>query len=296
MRRIARIIAAASTAAAVWSGQVRAQRLLDWTIHTTAEPEALVQGAAAGFWNPAGIALDSGRIEGLVLDMQGPSSTGLNGAALAAVGRLQEKTSIAVAYQHLGISGIPVTGTSPTEDALGGEISVSEDRFTLAGSQPVSRTTSAGAMLQYLRANDGTTVSTELTFGAGFRFGSDSIRFKPVLAGAGFVASSQTRWIGGAEITPLELHSTPLGVSLGYGISGSGRQTRPTHRGTITLRYAEAIGVTAAVLAEPGSDGTTLQPVLSADLRLGRYALGVLREGLPNSFGAMYSYRLNIRF
>jgi hypothetical protein len=54
--------------------------------------------------------------------------------------------------------------------------------------------------------------------------------------------------------------------------------------------------VTAGVLAEPGTDRTTVQPVVSADLRLGRYALGVLREALPNSFGAMYSYRLNVRF
>jgi hypothetical protein len=296
MRRIARILAAASAAAALASGQVRAQRLLDWTIHTTAAPEALTRGAAAGFWNPAGIELDSGRVEGLILDMQGPSSTGLNGVALAASGRLQERTSIGFAYQHLAVGGIPLTDTSPNTDALGAEIGVSEDRITLAGSQPVSQTTSAGAMVQYLRANDGSTISTELTFGAGFRYGADAVRFKPVLAGAGFVASGQTRWIGGAEVTPLALRTTPVTIVLGYGISGNGRQTRPTHRATITARYAEYVGVTAGALAEPGTDGTTLQPVLSADLQLGRYMIGVLREGLPNSFGAMYSYRLNIRF
>ncbi len=296
MRRIARILAAAFGTMVLTSGPVYGQRLLDWTIHTTAEPEALNRGAGAGFWNPAGIQLDSGRIEGLILDMQGPSSTGLNGAALAASGRLQDKTSVGVAYQHLAVGGIPVTNTSPMEDALGAEISVSEDRITLAGAQPVSSTTSAGAMVQYLRANNGSTISTELTFGAGFRYASDVIHLKPEVAAAGFVASGQTRWIGGAEITPVTLHSIPLAFSVGYGISGSGRQSRPTHRGTLTARFADYVDVTAAILAEPGAEGTTLQPVLSAELQLGRYMLGVLREGLPNGFGAMYSYRLNVRF
>lgn len=298
MRRIARIFAAAFVAAALAWGEVRAQRLLDWTIHTTAAPEALASGAAAGFWNPAGIELDSGRVEGLLLDMQGPSSTGLNGIAFAASGRLQERSSVGVAYQHLEVGGIPVTETSPNTDPLASEISVSEDRITLAGAQPVSRTTSAGAMVQYQRANNGSTTSDEVTFGAGFRFAAATQRFRPALAGAAFVASGQTRWIGGAEVSPLGARSGPLGLTVSYGItsSGKGRQTKPTHRGTVTARYKQWAGVTAAVLAEPGTDGTTFQPVVSADLKLGRYVLGVLREGLPNSFGAMYSYRLNIRF
>jgi hypothetical protein len=87
-----------------------------------------------------------------------------------------------------------------------------------------------------------------------------------------------------------------LQLVVGYGISGSERQSSPTHRGSITASWQGWANVTAAFLGEPGTAGTTWQPVVSADLRLGRYLLGILREGLPNRFGAMYSYRLNVRF
>jgi hypothetical protein len=273
---------------------LHAQRLLDWTVRTHAGAEALTRGAGAVFWNPGSIALDSGRIEALVLDMQGPSTTGLNGAAVSGVAQLTQGTSVGLGFQHLDVGGIPITNDSPVTDALGAEIRIAEDRFTLAGAQPINAQTAAGAMVQFVRANDGSSSSNEVEFGAGFAYRGHSA-LRPSLGAAAFVGG-ETRWIGGVAVTPLQLAAQRLRLGAGYGISGGDRQSQPSHRGTLTASWLGLANVTAGVLADPGADGTTLQPVVSADLRLGRYLLGVLREGLPNGFGAMYSYRLNVRF
>jgi hypothetical protein len=269
-----------------------AQDVLDWTVRGNAAPEALARGAAAVFWNPGSIALDTGRLEAFVLDLEGPSMTGLSGVAVAAAGSLPRGTLVGLGYQHLAVGGIPVTDESPTSGA-GTEITVAEDRFTLSGAQAIGASSSAGAVIQYERSANGSETDNHVTFGAGFSY-RGSMRLRPAFGAAAFVGA-QTRWIAGVQATPPLALPATFSVQVAYGISGGERQSTPSHRASLTGEWRHRLALTAALSGEPGADGLTLQPVLGAELRLGRYLLGVLREGMPNGFGATYSYRLNVR-
>ena len=108
------------------------QRLLDLEPRTSAGAEAAVAGAAAVFWNPAGIGALSRRAEASVVDVRGPESTGLGGLAFAAALRLDDRTTLALGFQHAGIEGIERTSDSPLPGLGEGIIDLSEDVLSAA--------------------------------------------------------------------------------------------------------------------------------------------------------------------
>ena len=121
------------------AGAARAQQLLDWTMRTRADPEALAAGAEAVFWNPAGIGLLTGRGEALVAALQSSEDVGLKGLAAAGGWRLARGTAVALGYQHFCIDDIGLTGAEPPDTGGANLMSVSDDRLTLGAAQPVGR-------------------------------------------------------------------------------------------------------------------------------------------------------------
>src|SRR5262245_27836976 len=106
---------------------VAAQRLAVWPIRTSALPDAIVRNVGAVFWNPAGLSSDTAyRGHAVVINMRAPETFELNGLAGAGSFRI-ERTTLALAYEHVGVSGITATDDSPT----GTEFDVGENQFTL---------------------------------------------------------------------------------------------------------------------------------------------------------------------
>lgn len=295
MRLMHRAPLLAALLLACTAASAAAQRVIDWNIRTTAGAEAVVTGAGAIFWNPAAAGALAGRGEALVLDLEGPETTGLKGVAGAAAVRLPRGATIGLGYEHLGIGDIQRTDTSPlnTDSDV---ISVAEDRFTVVASQPVVPGLWIGAMAQYERANEAVQVENQASFGAGIYL-EPAVKLHPALGGAAFaLPGSGARWDVGGEADVPGTTGLPVEVRLSYGVSGTRGPNSVTHRiaGVVGLRDRALLSLGAA--AEPSADGRSWQPMASASLRIARYLLGITREQLSSGFGETYSFRIGVTF
>ena len=278
------------------AGAARAQQLLDWTIRTRAEPEALAAGAEAVFWNPAGLGRLAGRGEALAVALQSSEDVGLKGLAAAGALRLARGTAVALGYQHFGIDDIGRTGSTPPDTGGADLMSVGEDRLTLGAAQPVGRRAWVGGLVEYDRSDGGVGVEDGFTFGAGALV-SGGGPLAPELAVAGLALSGSTRWRAGVGAgLPLSARF-PATVRVSYGVSGqSDRPGRPAQRLAVTGDWHERLVLSVAGVAQK-SDGTTAYtPEAMAEFRVGRYVLGVVRESLANDFGSATSVHLGVRF
>lgn len=271
-----------------------AQRLLDLQVRGSAVADALAPGAIAVFWNPAATAGFAGRAEALVVDVRGAAATGVDGLALAGAFRLDSLTSVAFGYLHVGIDGIGRTSTSPLEDPGAGDIAIGEDVFGAALARGIGEAITLGAILRYAH-------TAEITGGEGlFEWGLGAVYrttlpLAPVVAAAARAEDDGANWTAGVEVAPpLRLQDWQFRAS--WGVGGSPQVHGATHRVSALASWRDQLLVTAGAAGEPDGEARSWQPLASASLRLSRFSIGVLREELPNDFGAIHSLRFSVAF
>jgi len=275
-----------------------AQRLLEWPVRTAPGAEALVDGAAAAFWNPAAAAGPAApRGDAMVLDIEGSEAVGVRGVALAGSVRLGARTVVTGGYNHIGIPDIPYTEDSPVPSPLRRSIDVGSDLLTLGAARELASAWWIGATLRYWRESAGTFHRDDgLGAGIGLAYHATA-PFHPSFGAAVFAGRAEPRWLLGTEVaTPAMAGAQDLRLSLGYGVAGGAAPRTVAHRISASGRWADVLTLSAGVDLEPDPGFSAIEPVLAASLRLGRYQLGVLREEIANGFGAAYYYRFHMTF
>lgn len=277
-----------------------AQRLLEWPVRTAPGAEALVDGAAAAFWNPAAAAGPAApRGEAMALDIEGSEAVGIRGVALAGIVPLGTRTVLTAGYNHLGIADIPFTVNSPAPDTLGPSprFDVGSHLFTFGVAGEVASSWWIGATLRYWRESAGT-FHRDAGLGAGIGFAYHATTpFRPSLGAAVFTGRAEPRWLVGTEVAaPAMAGARDLRLSLGYGVAGGAAPRTVAHRVSVNSRWADVLTLSAGVDLEPDPGFSAVEPVLAASVRLGRYQLGMLREEIANGFGAAYYYRFHVTF
>ena len=271
------------------------QRLLEeWRVRTSAGPDALARGATAVFWNPAQLLIELGRGEVVVLDLHAPRVTGINGlAAAAAIVVPDGRTTFGIGYEHMSVSGVERTTTSPD----GGEtLQLAEDRFGLAVARVLNTHTRVGAVVQYTRLPvlDLDSVQSVIALGAGFRY-QPTTRLPLYLAGMAATEGDGAYWMAGLEFaSPWQLPDWALRAE--YGAAGGQLAPGVTHRVALTGEWQRAAELSVGAAIEPDGNSRSITPVGAATLRFNRYRLGIVREQLPNDFGGAYSFRFSVSF
>jgi hypothetical protein len=247
------------------------------------------------FWNPGSIALTGTRAEALLLDIRGPSTTGLDGLALAGAIRVDSATTLAIGFRHSGIDEIGQTADSPLGDAAAGTIDISEDLFVVAAARRLSRAVRVGAIAGYARSAAVLQTDDLLEIGAGMS------AHLPALLGSSVAAAARgsedgVRWIAGVSLAPDFARWNAWSIVGDYGAAGAPEYPGVAHRITAGARWGDRVGASAGLAGEPGADGITWDAVAGGDLRLNRYVVGVVREQMPNGFGAVHTFRLSVVF
>jgi hypothetical protein len=284
---------------AIWgllllSPSLSAQLVFGWPVRADPGPEALLTGASAALWNPGGLAHSSGAGNDVwVIHVDGPDATGIRGLAVAASIDLPYLGGgrAAVAYQHLGITDITRTSTSPEPDP--GQISVAEDVAVISVAHDLASYGGIGAGFRYQRATAGNEARDAVSGQVGFTV-HPSLPLHPrvgvVLLGIG----SDPGLMGGVEIslprTRIESFQLRTAYGIGIDLSPAEAEHRLSLKGTWRSNYRIGVGVTG----QPDGNGWTGLWSLGADF--GRYSFSILREGMANDFGAVHFYRAAIRF
>lgn len=278
-----------------WSalaGPAAGQRLVDdWLIRTGAGPGALQAGASAAFWNPAGVGEQRGRGSLMVLELLAPEATGVDILAFGGGWRLDERTTVAAGYQHLGVDGIEFTGTTPEG---GTSLDVSQDLFAASAARRLTDRLLVGAAAQYLRSSEALKEEGQLAIGAGVRLLA-ALPLPVTVAGYGYSLRQRVVWGIGAEVAP----PLPLGSwrgSLNLGVNGGQAARGTSYRGGLSLSWRDVVELGGSLVGEPDASQRQWEPVLAGMMRLSRYELGVVREWLPNSFGTVHTFRFGITF
>jgi hypothetical protein len=264
--RLIRLLSLLGMAAQGLPGPAGGQLLFDWPIRATPQPEAILTGAGAVFWNPGGLAQGVGTgNEVWITHVDGPDATGIRGVAVAAVLDLPLGLQTGMGYWHLGIPDIPRTTDSPLLEL--GRVEVAEDVF--------------------LFSMTGGDRDVPVGFGGSVRFHRASV--------AGEV---RTRMVGdvGVHLQPPVVLSPRFGLSLrGLGedpriLAGVELAAPPLAlRASWVERFHLGAGLTNW---RDGGGWTTLWMV---GLDVDRYSLSILRENLANGFGPVHFYRASIR-
>jgi hypothetical protein len=285
----------AAACMSVGAQPVAGQRLLEeWRVRTSAGAEALAQGAAATFWNPAQLVV-SRRGEAMVADLRAPGITGVNGLAGAVAVALDARTTIGVGYEYVGVSGVEQTGTSPHD---GIPLDLAENRLALAAAHTINPRMRFGVLVQYTRLPDVTMALTGdrsvIALGAGVNF-TPSPRLPFELAGMAATEGDAVYWLAGADLASGELRNG-WRVHGQYGAAGGQLAPGVTHRLAAIGEWRDHVELTLGAAIEPDGSGRAVQPVVGADLSLLRYRLGVVREQLGNDFGGAWSFRFSVEF
>ncbi len=267
-----------------------AQLLLDWPVRSGPEPEALLTGAAAAAWNPAGMSPAVGGSRGVwLVHLDGPDAVGISGVEASASARLPWVGTAGLAYRHLGLTRIPRTSTSP--DPEPGDIRLSEDVFTFALARGFGSSSAMGLAVRYARASGGPDEVGDLALDYGLIVTTD-LPLRPRVGALVRDIGSHPRLLAALGFTPPRAISGPLTWDVTLGLDADRRthvtESRLSLRGTWRGRYHAAAG-----LNRNGVDGWTTLWMLGADID--RYSLAVMREGLANGFGVAHYYRLGIR-
>jgi hypothetical protein len=277
------------------TASLQAQRLLDLPVRTATTADAVVTGAPAAFWNPAGIARLGGRAEASVVDVRGPESIGIGAFALAAAIRLDARTSIGFGFQHTGTEDIQRTGTNPLPEPGLGDFNVGEDLFALVAARRLVDAVAVGVTARYVRTSEIVRDRSIIEYGAGLDV-RPALPLLPVLAGGARAEDDGTAWFAGLELTPWTAPMRRWSVRTSWGLSEGPRQHGMSHRIAAAGGWTDRVSVSAGVQGEPGADGMTWQPAGGLVIRISRYQLGILREELPNGFGAFHSFHFGVSF
>jgi hypothetical protein len=245
----------------------------------------------AVFWNPSQVSVMQRRYEVSVMDLRAPGMTGVSGVAIAGSARLDERTVIALGYERIGVDDIEQTTTSPDVEAT---LDVSEHRFAAGASHALGARLHVGAGVQYTRLPEVSAQASVLALTGGVRL-RPMLHVPLILAVMAATEGEDERWLAGVEIASDERWDE-LTLRAQYGAAGGELAPGVTHRLTATAEWRGIAEVTAGALREPNGDDHSIQPVVGASVGLHRYRLGLVRESLPNDFGAAYSLRFSVGF
>ncbi len=275
-------------------GRLVAQRVLDLPVRGSGGPDVLARGPISVFWNPGGGRIPAQRGEALIVDVQGPNSTSLDGVALASVFRLDPSTAIGVGFRNVGLDQIPLTSTSPLPDDVEGTLDISETTLSVAATRIVGHSLTFGAGAHFTRAARALDARDEVEVGAGLRTAARN--WMPGFGASLGFGEQGTDWAVGAELAPAAAVVSGGNLSVSYGVAGSPWYHGLTHRIALGAEWASRVRLSAGIAGEPDVGGRSWDPVLGAAVEIQRYSVGVLREELGNGIGAVHTFRLGVTF
>jgi len=271
---------------------VRGQVIFDWPLRTAPQPEAVLTGAGAVFWNPGGLAAEVGtQQEAWILHVDGPDVTGVRGLGAAGVFDLPLGLRGSVGYWHLGIHDIPRTTTSPHQGA--GEINITEDVALLGlGYSPWERGGIGGA-IRFSRGTAAGDSRSAASGEVGIHHHSTfpwSPRLGLVVRGIG----GDLETMAGIEANPTTLASGRIPIRIGYGIQVGDEAGWTDHRLSLRGSWKDQLNLGLGFSYLGADNGWTFLWMAGADL--GRYSFSILREALANDFGSVHYFQASIRF
>ncbi len=268
------------------------QLIFDWPLRAAPQPEAVLTGAGAVFWNPGSLVSEVGTSQEIwVIHVDGPDATGVRGVAVSGVIDLPMGLRGGVGYWHLGIQDIPRTTTSPHQEA--GEINIAEDVALLVLAKNLTSHTGVGGGLRFQRGAAGREAESRIEGEIGIHHHSSlplTPRFGLAVRGIG----GELVTLGGVEVSLPPLASSRIPIRLGYGIQTDEELNPVDHRFSLRVSWMDQLHLGMGFSYLGDENGWTPLWMLGADL--GRFSLSVLRESLANSFGAIHFFQAAIRF
>jgi len=266
---------------------------------TLATPPALALGAAATIWNPAQ-AQDSARLQLALEAIQTPSAinaTGMIGTIRIPAGRIGH---LGLVYGRVGLSDIAQTVDSP--DPTGSAVPV----YTFAVGANWSRSvsgTNVGATVAFheTRLDEENADRWTLDVGASRAFGGDRFR----IAAATHFFSSLTAndpaqdVFAGVEARlwngPVSEHGDRTVIRGRYGISFAHGFTAD-HQLGLGAELSKIVNIDVLLAHEGGYSGGSWRPVVGLSLAIGKYHVGIARDGGVNDLGSAYRVGVEARF
>lgn len=268
------------------------QLLFDWPIRAVPQPEAVIIGAGALFWNPGSLSEGMGtREEVWIAHVDGPDATGVRGMAVSTALDLPLRLRLGMGYWHLGIPDIPRTTDSPLPKP--GSVEVAEDVLLLALARDLEAPASLGGGVRIHRASVAGEVEARVKGDVGLHL-RPRVAFSPRIGLVVRNLGYDTRLLAGLEVALPPLAQSRIPLHLGYGVEKrpgpAGLEQRFSLRGSWMERFHVGVGLNGW----EGGDGWTALWMLGFDFD--RYSFSVLREELANGFGPAHFFRGSIRF
>jgi len=301
MQRIGILLVGLSALGAARAGAQQATGTTLWRVAATtlATPPALALGAAATIWNPAQ-AQDSARLQLALEAIQTPSAinaTGMIGTIRIPAGRIGH---LGLVYGRVGLSDIAQTVDSP--DPTGSAVPV----YTFAVGANWSRSvsgTNVGATVAFheTRLDEENADRWTLDVGASRVFGGDRFR----IAAATHFFSSLTAndpaqdVFAGVEARlwngPVSEHGDRTVIRGRYGISFAHGFTAD-HQLGLGAELSKIVNIDVLLAHEGGYSGGSWRPVVGLSLAIGKYHVGIARDGGVNDLGSAYRVGVEARF
>jgi len=285
----ARLGAQAATGTTLWRGAGT----------TLATPPALAQGAAATIWNPAQTA-DSARLQLALEAIQTPSAinaTGMIGTIRIPAGRIGH---LGLVYGRVGLSDIAQTIDSP--DPTGSAVPV----YTFAVGANWSRSlsgTDVGATVAFheTRLDEENDDRWTLDVGASRSFSSDRFRIAAATHFfSSFTANDPAQDVfAGVEARiwtgPVSERGDRTVIRGRYGISFAHGFTAD-HQLGIGAELSKIVNIDVLFAHEGGYSSGSWRPVVGLGLAIGKYRIGLARDGGVSDLGSAYRVGVEARF
>lgn len=301
MQRIGMLVVGLSCLGAASLSAQQATGTTLWRVAATtlATPPALAQGAAAALWNPAQTQ-DSARLQLALEAIQTPSAinaTGMIGTIRIPAGNVGH---LGLVYGRVGLSDIAQTVDSP--DPTGTTVPV----YTFALGANWSRAyrgTDVGATIAFheTRLDDENSNRWTLDVGASRSFAGDRFR----IAAATHFFSSLTAddpaqdVFAGVEARiwngPASERGDRTIIRGRYGISFAHGFTADHHLG-VGAELSRIVNIDVLFAHEGGYSGGSWRPVVGLGLAIGKYRIGVARDGGVSDLGSAYRVAVEARF
>ena len=292
-RHLRHPLAAAVLLSVLSEAPTHEQAVLDCPLILEARPATLVTGSGAVLANPSGIADLAERAEALVSDLETPDEMGLRALTVAGTLRLLDHWTIAAAYRHIGVGDMLRTDGPPLGETPR-SLEIGEDVFALG--LGVRLATFRVGLAGRLDTPAGELRGDEVwagTLGASWvpELAGGTLRLATALE----VETDEATLAGAAEAGAPLLLEDRLALAIAWGV----RQNGPlgvSHTVVGSGVWRGVAELQAGASAQPGAGGAQWVPLFAGLLHLGRYRLGIVREHLPNDFGAAMHYRLSVAF
>ncbi len=291
MNRFRHLTAATLVVCALPLG-VEGQLIFDWPLRAAPQPEPVVTGAGAVFWNPGSLIPEVGTSrEVFIIHVDGPDATGVGGVALSGVTDLPMGFHAGVGYWHLGVKDIPRTTTSPHHEI--GEINVSEDVMVVSLARSLAGLVGIGGGFRLQRGTAGEEARSRIEGEIGVHHQSGlplSPRFGLTLRGLG----GELKPHAGTEVSLPPLASSRIPIRVGYGVQTDGKLKPEDHRISLRGSWMDQVhlGTGFSYLGE--GNGWTSLWMIGAEI--GRFSVSILRESLANGFGSIHFFQGAVRF